>query len=165
MHNKSNVQYNDHDYTLSPKYNNHNYTLSPKNYHHSWGKKERQQDIAIEMALPLTIANEIRCISHILSHTSPFADTMWLPRLRRKTSVDSLITPDVSTAIGWTSSLAYKGYELHLPGFGIRVVIFLCHGSLWYLTLHYLVLPPKGWLSLSSHELNLPLCRIAPCGA
>ena len=34
----------------------------------SGDKEERRHDIAIEMALPLTIANEIRCISHVRRH-------------------------------------------------------------------------------------------------
>ena len=67
---------------------NYNNTLRHKNNHHSGGKKERRHDIAIEMALPLTIANEIRCISHVRPRTSPLADAMRFPKLRQKASVE-----------------------------------------------------------------------------
>ena len=67
------------------------------------------------MALSLTTDNEIRCISHVRSCTSPSTDTMLLPKLRRETSVDSPNTPDVSTAIGWESTLSVgEAYFLRL---------------------------------------------------
>ena len=61
---------------------------------------------AIEMALPLTTDDEMRCISRVRSRTSFLADTMRFPRLRKKPSVDSPNTPDISTAVGWKSSLS-----------------------------------------------------------
>ena len=61
---------------------------------------EMRQDIAIEMALPLTTNNEIRCILRAGSCTSSLVDTMRLPRLRRKPNVEWPNTQDGSTAIG-----------------------------------------------------------------
>ena len=92
-------------YYVLPKHE-HNCTLRHKNSHHSGGKEELRQDIAIEMALPLIIANEIRCISHVRSRTSPLTDAMQPPKLRRRTSVDLPNTPDVPTTIGWKSNLS-----------------------------------------------------------
>ena len=60
------------------------------------------------MALPLTTDNEMRCINHVRSRTSPLADAMRLPKFRMKTSVDSSNTPDASTAIGWKSNLSVR---------------------------------------------------------
>ena len=79
-----------------------------QNNNHSGGKNARRKDVAIEMELPLTAANKIRCISHVRSHTSSLADTMWLPSLRRKSNVESPKTPDVSIAIGRKPNLSVK---------------------------------------------------------
>ena len=66
-------------------------------------------------ALPFTTVDEIRSVSHVRSLMSPLADAMRLPRLRMKTSVDSLTTPDISTAIGWRSNLSVR--EAHILRF------------------------------------------------
>ena len=57
-------------------------------------------DRTLQLMLPLTTANEICCISHVPSRTSPLADVMRLPVLHRKPGVD---LPDICTAVGWKS--------------------------------------------------------------
>ena len=83
------------------------------------------------MALPLTTANEIHCISHVRYHTSPLADALRLPKLR-KTSVDSSVTLDVSTAIVWRHILKIFILSLAIE-VSIQIILVSIHHYVIYL--------------------------------
>ena len=69
--------------------------------------------IAIEIALPFTTANEIRCINQVRSYTSSMADALRLPRLPKKLSVNLPSTPNVWTIISWKSNLSVRDAYLN----------------------------------------------------
>ena len=71
-----------------------NYTLSQNN-NHSGDKNARRQDIAIQMALSITTANEIRCISRVHSRMSFLADAVRLSWLCNRLEVKSICKGDV----------------------------------------------------------------------